>query len=176
MAVGFVNPFAPSPLANLDAHLATEEHPFEGIKEDDPDLFYPEYRKGHYGYHKTYSAKLVYKRPRHFFNEKDYLRIAKTIYGYSINKTDGSPERIKQAWWLELMRKMTIAMMDEIFDVIDLVPGVRTEDIIGKPEEVYDKIHSLGVEMLDKLIGYYKQKGLNDLGEALQGLSITMYQ
>lgn len=116
-------------------------------------------RKGNYGYHHTYNAKLVYQRPKHIFSYSDYIRIGKGIFSPNSPQNKEVPQ---EQWWMTLMREKTIDMLQIILDSIDLFSGADLD-----AERVYTAIMDFGNEMLYRWIRKLQETGHSDVAQTL---------
>jgi len=93
-------------------------------------------REGNYGNHLTYTGKICYNRRRHWFTRKDWERIGKKYMVPVVEEYDS--QALQAHWWMEVLRKYTIDMMEEIF----ALPGLRAIDLDA--ESIYQQSQEWG--------------------------------
>lgn len=101
----------------------------------------------------TRRGRVVYERKIHFFSENDLVRIS----SQTLNVTG---KKYSQYWWLELMEKITIWMLDKILDKV--FQGKETADLS-------ERLYFIARNYLARIIDRLWEKDKKRLQEALSG-------
>jgi len=111
------------------------------------ETYQPLTREGNYGRHLTYTGKVTYQRPRHWFTRRDWERIGRKFFIPAVQ--EGDPEQPYAFWWMEILKKYTLDMMDEILDL----PGLKALNLDGP--DIYNNLQvwssEVGLKWADKL-------------------------
>jgi len=93
-------------------------------------------REGDYGMHLTYSGKVTYRRPKHFFTKRDWERIGRKFFIPAVE--EGDSRAPNAPWWMGILRQYTLDMMEDLFNL----PGIRALNMDA--EDIYNHAQTWG--------------------------------
>ena len=76
-------------------------------------------RQGNYGFHQTIPGKVVYQRPRHYWNTADLLRVVPKVI-VEEEKTGGSLTEPRFTWWEKAINLLADWMLSRILVVMSI--------------------------------------------------------
>jgi len=119
-------------------------------------------REGDYGHHLTYSGKVTYRRPKHFFTKSDWERIGRKFFIPAVE--EGDKEAPAANWWMIILRNYTLDMMEDLFNL----PGIRALNL--SPEDIYQQAQDWGNQVGYKWAEKLRMVGRNEEADLVMKL------